>query len=153
MEQQISLLANPSNGCYVEWQCPNCHHLHQTEKVNKIGALACHFEGCHKKWRIGVGFTTSDNYPQCHFMGDTKGLIVNSMEQWESPQPVGRLYGTLQFQCPSCHVSQKASIPYKTGAIPCSSCNTEWFVQLLLWRPVRGVKAIIPFDWSVPAAK
>lgn len=146
----IEVYARPRGN--MQWSCPDCGYLHTREvQFWRLARVQCKQNLCKHKFRVGLGFTKTDGVERCIFAGKWQGNLANrlgaSFNAYHLPM-LGRVYGPIDFECPTCHVIQTATVDFHDGRAVCTSCTSEWCVQLLIYRP-SGPKNIVPFDWAV----
>lgn len=139
----------------VQFACPDCGNLHSQAKAAPSSAICCKREGCEHRFRVGVGLTNltrAFSPPSCLLAGKFNKFTANryNLTKNDGSEAIGRLFGSIAWQCPECHFSQKSSISFFESLLSCQKCPNLFHVTLLLWRGVQSKMVTLPLDWSIP---
>lgn len=98
---------------------------------------------------MGVGFSTSMDADPCLMMDSwSKSTLPNRLNA-TGDHLVGRIYGRIDFECPSCKLGQEGNADFDELILTCKGCSTPYFLQLLLYPYTQGSRSTVPFDWTV----
>lgn len=146
----VELFARPRGA--VQWQCPACGALHgSTQQIWRTGTLTC--ARCQRQTQVGIGFSTKIDADPCLMMEKwSKSTLPNKINP-EGLHLAGRIYGRIDFECPSCKLGQEGVADFDELVLTCKGCQTPYFLQLLLYPYTQGSRHTVPFDWSVLIAQ
>ncbi len=129
----------------VQWTCPNCGQDHPFRLINwRRANVSC--VGCHARYQVGLGFST-DKQADSYIMGKWNSYTANRINPSGTPYDGGKVYGSVEWQCPVCSHPQRDFLPYNSQ-LECNGCAKPYFISLLFYRlPLVGrLKLRAPFD-------
>lgn len=129
----------------IQFTCPNCSQQYPLKLVHwRRADLFC--QRCHTKYQLGLGFSsgaTSSSY----IMGKWNSYTANRIDPIGTHSDSTKVYGTIEFQCPSCLHPQRGFCAHD-GQLSCEACGAAYFISALLYRlpKVSRLKLKAPFD-------
>ena len=144
----IEVYARPLGS--LQFVCPGCGHLNVSRISWRKARVRCNH--CGWKFRIGLGFaamvTALPPY-NARFMGTWNGFTSNCLFDRAMGRPaVGRVTGSVEWNCPSCTTAQTSGLDWETGSVRCVDCQHIYYLALLLYRSAKSYPAVLPIDWT-----
>ncbi len=126
-----------------KFTCINCAQEYPTRTFPwKRQDFKC--DRCRAVFRFGLGFEATKGYP-AYLMGKYNGWTANHLEPKGTAVESAKLYGQVEWACPSCSRPQSSFLTYDTR-VECYICQAIYFVSLLIYRANKAPRIRVPLD-------